>query len=300
MICNFPLTLEKFRSNKFVAKIRNTDPLPCAETNARRALKSDYQKNQISCGSVFEVVLAFIEFFFSVDRIPTPFPLSSAFRNWVVYLHIRRSSSNWRKSHSRRGECFPPGHWSKMLRKRKWRGFHPTGPLGPLTGSTLKGSILGAGMVFALRNTHGLPAVATAEGTPPCLLAHQTQFKMWFRSWRNSTWKKRGAPLRSSGSCTSANWSSSASSCPRRGGPRAAALTAWPIAARQLSRKWPSGQRRGTKGNGGGGAQSQGLGVLGEAVVRHVKAGQTWQRGKSYSRVWIVSTCLSFQRCYLS
>ena len=275
MICKFPLTLEKFRSNKFVAKIRNTNPLPCAETNARGALKSDYQKNQTSCGSVFEVVLAFIEFFFSVDRIPSLFPLSSAFCNWVIYLSIRMSSSNWRKSHSRCRECLPPGHLSKMLRKRKWRGFHVTGPLRPLTDSTLKGSILGEGMVFAERDAHGLPVVATAEGTLPCLLAHQTQFKTWFRSWRNSTWKRRGAPLRSSGSCTSGSWSSSASSCPPRGGPRAAARTAWPTAARRLSRKWPSGQRRGKKGSGGGGAQSPGLGVLGEGVVRRVKAGQT-------------------------
>ena len=162
-----------------------------------------------------------------------------------------------------------------MLRKRKWREFHLTGPGRPLPDKSTERLHLGEETVL-VRSLAGGGGRCRSEpplkGPLPSLLACQTQFRTWCRSWRNSTWKKSEAPSRSSDSCTSGSWSSSASSCPRRGSPRSAAPTAWPTAARRRSRRWPSGPRRGRKGTQGPGARPRGLR---EAVVRHVKGGQT-------------------------
>lgn len=157
-----------------------------------------------------------------------------------------------------------------MLVKRKLRGFHLTGTLRPLLRKHLERSDSWGGSGWFLLKQHRQASIlATTEVTLPCPLAHQTQFKMWCRSWRNNTWKRSGVLLRSSGSCMSGSWSSSASSSPRRGSPRAVALAAWPT-ARQLSRRWPSGQRRGKNGTRSTRVKDQGCGALRE-LVRHVK-----------------------------
>lgn len=161
-----------------------------------------------------------------------------------------------------------------MLVKRKLRGFHRTEPLRPLLRKHMERSESGGRSGWCLLKQHRqAPVLATTEDTLPCPLAHQTQFKMWCRSWRNNTWKRSGVRLRSSGSCMSGSWSSSASSSPRRGSPRAAALAAWPT-ARQLSRRWPSGQRRGKNGTRSTRVKAQGRGALGEDCET-CKGGQT-------------------------
>ena len=123
-----------------------------------------------------------------------------------------------------------------MLAERQRGGFHLAGPLG-LTEKASGEARLGAGRGFLLQEA---PVIATTEDTLLCLLAPQTQCKMWFRCWRNSTWRRRGVPWRSSDSCMSGSWNSSASSCPRSGSPRAAALASrsrtgtWALASRNL------------------------------------------------------------------
>lgn len=182
---------------------------------------------------------------------------------------MRMSSSHWRSQWMQ--GMFALRHLSEMLVKRQLGGFHLVGPLGC---SEKSGKArFWAGRWFLLEEAPaGCPVIGTAEDTLPCLLARQTQCKMWFRCWRNSTWRKRGVPWRSSGSCTRGSWSSSASSCPQSGSPRAAAPTAWPTAARQLSRRWPSGQKRGKNGTLGTQSQSsRAWGLWG----RHVEGGST-------------------------
>lgn len=119
---------------------------------------------------------------------------------------------------------------------KKIEGSHVTGLLRPPPRKHWKTLFWGR-MWFLLKKHCRLPLLVTTEDALPCLLAHQTQFKMWFRSWRNNTWKRSGAPWRSSGSCMSGSWSSFASSSLLRGSTRAAAPSAWPTAARPPSRR---------------------------------------------------------------
>lgn len=39
----------------------------------------DYRQIQILCGSIFDIALDFMMFFFSMDGIPSPSPLPSAY-----------------------------------------------------------------------------------------------------------------------------------------------------------------------------------------------------------------------------
>lgn len=163
-----------------------------------------------------------------------------------------------------------------MLRKRKWREFLLTGPGRPLTDKSTERLHLGEEMVLvrSLAGGGGGAACPSHRWRAPCLV-----------SWLTRPSSERGAgpgetvpggkAKRPRGAATHV-----------RAGAGAAPPAAVPGEAAPDQRPRPPGLQqpdgaaegdpvgRGEVGRGPGGL-GQGLGASGEAVVRHVKGGQT-------------------------